>query len=249
MFGAVLGVRRFSPRRMPTFVVTGCSSGIGLDMVKTLAARGDKVFALVRGRGSSKSGADEISQVAGDVTVVEGIDVAKDDVGAALAKALAGVSIDVLVNNSGISGDFGPAQKLENVSMDNMRSCMEVNALGPLRVTQALMGQLASPGGKVVTINTGMGSIADNGSGGMYAYRASKAAANMVTKCLAADLKSKGVSVAAIAPGLAGAHHPDGDSDDQGDARNDQDLRPLHHGRKTYALVMRTIASSRRSRP
>ena len=114
---------------MPTYVVTGCSSGIGLDMVKTLAARGDKVFALVRGRGGSKSGADEISQVAGDVTVVEGIDVAKDDVGAALAKALAGVSIDVLVNNSGISGDFGPAQKLENVSTTIKRDIVATPSL------------------------------------------------------------------------------------------------------------------------
>jgi tubulin alpha len=188
---------------MPTYVITGASSGIGLDMVQTLAARGDKVYALVRTKAGSKSAEDEISKVKGDVTVIEGIDVASDDVGKALAaSSLADVKIDVLVNNAGVSGDFGAAQKLENIEMDNMRKCFEINTLGPLRITKALMGQLATPGGKVAVISTGMGSISDNGSGGMYAYRTSKAAVNMVTKSLAMDLKGKEVWVAAIAPGF-----------------------------------------------
>jgi len=190
---------------MRTFVVTGCSSGIGLDMVRALAERGDKVFALVRSRAGSKSATDAISAVRGDVTVIEGVDVAKDDVGDVLAASpLAGVTIDCLVNNSGIAGGFGDAQKLDNISMDVMREVFEVNTLGPLRITKALISQLASPGGKVVVISTGMGSIGDNGSGGMYAYRTSKAAVNMVTKSLAADLakENRGISVAAIAPGF-----------------------------------------------
>lgn len=191
---------------MPTYVITGCSSGIGLDMAKTLAARGDKVFALVRSRAGSKSNSDEIGKLEGDITIVEGIDVSKDDVGDALAASpLAGVTIDCLVNNAGVAGSDGFAnQKLESIDMDTMRYCFEVNSLGPLRVTKALMGQIASPGGKVVVINTGMGSIKDNASGGMYAYRTSKAAANMVTKSLAVDLAKdgKGIAVAAIAPGF-----------------------------------------------
>jgi len=172
----------------------------------TLASRGDKVYATVRSKSGSKSGADEISSVEGDVTIVEGIDVAKDDVGDALKAALSGVTIDCLINNSGIAGggdDMFAAQKLDKVTMDDMRQCFEVNTLGPLRVTQALMAQIPS-GGKVVVISTGLGSIGDNGSGGMYAYRASKAAVNMVTKSLAADLKKddRGVAVTAIAPGF-----------------------------------------------
>lgn len=191
---------------MPTYVITGCSSGIGLDLVKTLAKRGDQVFALVRQRTGSQSGTDELSQVEGDVHIIEGIDVASDDVGAALAASpLANVPIDCLINNAGVSGgDLFSAQSLDNISMDDMRKTFEVNTLGPLRVTKALKNQLVSPGGKVVTISTGIGSIADNTSGGMYAYRASKAAANMVSKSLAMDLKKKdkGISVAAIAPGF-----------------------------------------------
>jgi NAD(P)-dependent dehydrogenase (short-subunit alcohol dehydrogenase family) len=85
--------------------------------------------------------------------------------------------------------------------MDMMRSAFEVNTLGPLRVQQALLPQMRAPGGKVVVINTGMGSIGDNGSGGNYAYRTSKAAVNMVFKSMAANLKDKGITVASIAPG------------------------------------------------
>lgn len=199
------------PRVKQTVVVTGATAGIGLDLVKTLAARGDKVFALVRKRAASWSGVDEISKVVGDVTIIEGVDVAKDGVVSVLARsALAGVTIDVLINNAGslagASQKGGFAQfaeyKLETITMDAMRNAYEVNTLGPLRVTKALMGQLATPGGKVVVINTGLGSIGDNGSGGNYGYRTSKAAANMVTKCLAADLKGKGVAVCAVAPGF-----------------------------------------------
>lgn len=78
---------------MPTWVVTGASSGIGLDMVKALAAKGEKVFATVRTRTGS-IGVDEISKVEGDVTILEGVDVAKDNVGEVLAaSALAGQTV------------------------------------------------------------------------------------------------------------------------------------------------------------
>ena len=61
-----------------------------------------------------------------------------------------------------------------------MRTALELNTMGPLRVQQALHKQMAAPGGKVIIISTGMGSIGDNGSGGLYAYRASRSAVNMV---------------------------------------------------------------------
>ncbi|KAH8087707.1 hypothetical protein JL720_7027 [Aureococcus anophagefferens] len=86
---------------MPTYVITGCSTGIGLELCKQLAARGDKVFATCRKKESSATGVDLISAVTGDVTIVEGIDVMVDDCKAKLAAALAGVSVDVLVCNAG----------------------------------------------------------------------------------------------------------------------------------------------------
>lgn len=192
------------------YLITGASSGIGLELTKQLAARGDRVFATCRARASSGSGVDAISAVAGDVTVIEGIDVTDDGVGAPLQKALEGVVLDAVVHNAGsVNGTremTGPSvmgdQKFDVVSMERMRAAFEVNTLGPLKVQQAVNGLMKAPGGKVVIISTGFGSIGDNGSGGTYAYRASKAAVNMVSKSMACDFKERGVAVAAIAPGM-----------------------------------------------
>ena len=105
-------------------------------------------------------------------------------------------------------GADGPAldkifdeQKLETITMDRMRAAFEVNTLGPLRVQQALL-PLMGEGGKVALISTGIGSIGDNGSGGRYAYRTSKAGMNMIARSMAMDLKSKGITVQAVAPGF-----------------------------------------------
>ena len=157
------------------------------------------MYATVRRRESSMTGVDTISAVEGDVHVLEGIDVAVDGVGEALVKSLDGVTIDVVIHNTGslnATRDFGSdvkamfgEQQLAAINMDRMRAVFEVNALGPLRVMKAVLPNMKKPGGKVITISTGLGSIGDNGSGGNYAYRTSKAALNMITKGFACDLK------------------------------------------------------------
>ena len=212
-----------------TYLITGASSGIGLELVRQLAsAPNNAVYATVRKRGSSATGVDDISNIistaaeGSTVTILEGIDVADDAVGDTLVSQLNGAVIDVVVHNAGsLSGtrDVDPSnlmseQKLSHITMDRMRSAFEVNTLGPLRVQKALLDadlmRTTSDGsssgaasvGKVAIISTGLGSITDNTSGGNYAYRASKAAVNMITKCLSCDLKEKGVSVRAIAPGF-----------------------------------------------
>jgi len=77
-----------------------------------------------------------------------------------------------------------------------------VNTLGALRMSQALVERVkAGETKKIVNISTQMGSIADNSSGGAYAYRASKAALNMVSRSMAHDLASDGITVFAIHPG------------------------------------------------
>jgi tubulin alpha len=151
--------------------------------------------------------------VAGAVTVLEGIDVADDGVGARLSSALAGKTIDVVVHNAGSATGGGrndvekqsifDQQKLATISMDRMRQAFEVNTLGPLRVQKALMPFMKrGGGGKIIVISTGIGSIADNGSGGKYAYRTSKAAANMVMRSMAMDLRGDKIAVQSIAPGF-----------------------------------------------
>jgi len=195
---------------MPTYVVTGSSGGIGLGLVKALAARGDKVYATCRKKESSATGVDAISLVEGDVTIIEGIDVTKDSVGDALKAALAGVTIDVLVHNAGglngtreLTGMAAMAdQKLAAVTPARMVEAFELNAVGPLRVQQALMPQMAAPGGKIAVISTGMGSIGDNGSGGIYAYRTSKSAVNSIFKGISCDVKEQGIAVTCVNPGM-----------------------------------------------
>jgi tubulin alpha len=187
-----------------TAVITGASKGLGLEMVRQLAAKGMRVFALVR---SSNA---ELKAVSGDVTIVEGVDVTRADLAAVLAKsALGGIKIDLLINNAG--GYGGPAatdpmamfaqQSLANIEMATMRDAFALNTIGPLAITKALLPQIATEGGKVVIISSMLGSISDT-SGGSYAYRAAKASVNMVGRCLAMDLKPKGIAVSLVHPGM-----------------------------------------------
>jgi NAD(P)-dependent dehydrogenase (short-subunit alcohol dehydrogenase family) len=103
----------------------------------------------------------------------------------------------VLVNNAGILR----AESLGGIDFDSIARQFEVNALGPLRVTEAL-APLLKQGGKVVIITSRMGSIADNGSGGYYGYRMSKAAVNAAGMSLARDLHGRGIAVALLHPGM-----------------------------------------------
>jgi NAD(P)-dependent dehydrogenase (short-subunit alcohol dehydrogenase family) len=175
---------------MTTALVTGASRGIGLALTRLLLQRKFHVIAVCRQPSSAlaDTGAEVVSGV--DVTRTEGLDT--------LTGAVGDRSIDLLVNNAGILvwGD-----RLDQLDIDGIRRQFEVNALGPLRITAALRKNLHS-GSKVALITSRMGSIADNGSGGAYGYRMSKAALNMVGKSLAVDLKDAGVAVAILHPGM-----------------------------------------------
>jgi NAD(P)-dependent dehydrogenase (short-subunit alcohol dehydrogenase family) len=114
-----------------------------------------------------------------------------------VAKRLKGVTIEVLVNNAGMMR----AEGLDHIDFDSITQQLEVNALGPLRVTSALL-PLLHAGSKVVIITSRMGSIADNGSGGFYGYRMSKAAVNAAGVSLARDLNGRGIAVALLHPGM-----------------------------------------------
>jgi NAD(P)-dependent dehydrogenase (short-subunit alcohol dehydrogenase family) len=171
-------------------IVTGANRGIGLALVAELMKRRGTVLAACR-----KSSV-ELSKLGAEV--VEGVDVSTDEGIAVLVAAVGTRSIDLLVNNAGILvwGDrFG------ELNVGGIRKQFEVNALGPLRVTDALRDRLM-PGAKVALITSRMGSIDDNSSGGAYGYRMSKAALNMAGKSLAVDLRARGVAVAVLHPGM-----------------------------------------------
>lgn len=174
---------------MATWLVTGCNRGIGLELARQLSGRGETVIAVCR---SSSEALDAL-----DCRVIDGVDVATDAGVERLVAELGDQSIDVLLNNAGVL----TRDSLADPDFDAMLWQFEVNAIGPLRVTRALLNQLAAKA-KVAIVTSRMGSIADNGSGGYYGYRASKAAVNIIGSSLARDLEDRGIAVALLHPGM-----------------------------------------------
>lgn len=185
---------------MHRFFITGANRGIGLGLVHHCLKRGDRLFAACR----SPEKALELNRLQEehhnrlhvfplDVTSQTSIDSA--------VAVVEGFSdgLDVLYNNAGVGGGTAALGKItERDLVDTFR----VNSVAPLRVTQALLPLLYRGNRPVIAnITSRMGSIADNGSGGDYAYRASKAALNMINKSLAVDLASKGIITVVIHPG------------------------------------------------
>lgn len=173
---------------MRTWIVTGANRGIGLELCRQIAARGDAVFAACR------TGSKELEGLG--VRVVPGVDVTTEAGGRALLAATEGTTVDVLVQNAGVL----VPDSLDALDPEVVKRTFEVNALGPLRLTKALLPRLAR-GSKVALVTSRAGSIGDNGSGGLYAYRMSKAALNMAGVSLARDLAGAGIMVALLHPG------------------------------------------------
>ncbi|MGL1957447.1 MAG: SDR family oxidoreductase [Colwellia sp.] len=171
-----------------TIVITGANRGIGLAMAKYFQQQGDTVYGLCR---QSSKNLESLS-----INIIENVDVASDAGIKAMSDGLVGVSIDVLVCNAGILRD----ETLATFNSETIREQFEVNALAPLRVVDALQKNLIT-GSKVAMITSRMGSISDNGSGGYYGYRMSKAALNAGAMSLSKDLASQNISVGIFHPG------------------------------------------------
>lgn len=170
-------------------VITGANRGIGLAFTQQYLAQGHSVTAVCRT-------ASEALKSSG-ASVIDGVDVTEAGGVAKLQAELAGKHIDILINNAGLLvGD-----RLGELPWADIERQFAVNTLGPLRVTEALLGNLNS-GSKVALITSRMGSVADNGSGNNYGYRMSKSALNIAGKSMAIDLKPKGVAVALLHPGF-----------------------------------------------
>ena len=171
-----------------TALVTGANRGIGLALSRRLKEGGRDVIAACR---KSSRELDALG-----VRVEADVDITSDAAVAGLARRLQGVQLDELVCNAGALHADG----LDDVKLDDIRELMEVNALGALRVVKALHGNVRR-GGKIALMTSRMGSIGDNGSGGYYAYRMSKAALNAAGMSMARDLAPAGIAVAILHPG------------------------------------------------
>ena len=175
---------------MPTILITGANRGLGLEFVRQYAAEGWRVLATVRdplkGRPASDAGAE-----------IYVCDVADPRQIARLGEALAPVGIDVALCNAGI---YGERQEFGAVDADRFIETLRVNTLAPLKLAEAVVPRLV--GRKLfAVVSSKMGSISETTEGGSYAYRASKAALNMVIKTLAIDLAAQGVTTVALSPG------------------------------------------------
>jgi NAD(P)-dependent dehydrogenase (short-subunit alcohol dehydrogenase family) len=177
-------------------VVTGTSRGIGLALTRALVEAGADVFAGCRQPASAKALQDLVPAAGGRLHVLP-LDVAKDASVATFAAALP-QAVDVLFNNAGVNlpNDGAPA----DLSPATLMETLDVNTVGPLRVTNACLQRLRqAKAPRVANISSVMGSIGENGMGGVTAYRVSKTALNMLTKNFA--LHEREVTFLAMHPG------------------------------------------------
>ena len=177
---------------MPVAVVTGANRGLGFEMVRQLLQREYTVHATYR------TSPGLLSTLGDGVLHQHQVDVRDGQAIAEMMDRIGG-SIDLLINNAGIADGRWPS--VEAIDFDVAAEVLEVNAVAPVRVTQAALPLLAEGGGTVVMITSLMGSIGDCMSGKSYAYRASKTALNMFTVAMKNELQERGVSVLLIHPG------------------------------------------------
>jgi NAD(P)-dependent dehydrogenase (short-subunit alcohol dehydrogenase family) len=174
-------------------VITGANRGIGFAMSKIFSAQGHNVYALCR---KSSKMLNTLASETTNLHIITDVDVATNEGIATMKLALKGIVINILVCNAGILRD----EQLGNIDIETIREQFEVNAIAPLRVVDNLFQQFAS-GSKVAMITSRMGSVADNGSGGRYGYRMSKAALNAAAMSLSKDLAAQNVAVGIYHPG------------------------------------------------
>ena len=175
-----------------TDLITGANRGLGLEFAKQYHAAGWNVIGTAREP-------DKATDLKALGVKIEILDVADQKSVDALGSRLKDQSIDLLINNAGVGSE---GSNLSEVKMADFERVMNVNALGPVRVTKALLPNLRAGKSKtIVSISSGLGSIAENDGGGFPGYRESKAALNMFMRSLAGELKKDGFICIPMSPG------------------------------------------------
>jgi len=177
-------------------VITGANRGLGFGFVQHYLSQGCGVW------GCYRSGPDQLEGVSSSRLHTLQWDVTEEKPARFADEAGFPERIDLLINNAGVYGPKdGAGQALSTVTPETMLSVYDVNCVGPLRVVQALLPRIMAARGTIANLSSKMGSSADNGSGGCYAYRAAKAALVIVSKSMAVDLAPDGVRVITLHPG------------------------------------------------
>lgn len=186
----------------PTVLITGANRGIGLEYVKQMSQRGWNIIATAR----KPESADELRAIADDhkQLVIERLDVTDFERIDELSAKYADQPIDILLSNAGITPKYKSAFKnVKGVDWDMAVKSLEVNAIAPLKLAQAFMGQVAaSEQKKIVVISSKAGSFELSPKMPMmYSYRGSKAALNMYMYALSFETPKQGVILVLLSPG------------------------------------------------
>jgi NAD(P)-dependent dehydrogenase (short-subunit alcohol dehydrogenase family) len=179
-------------------LVTGANRGIGLEFVRQLLARGDRVVAACRQPGKATALNTLTGEYPGRLRVLP-LDVALEKSRAELVRELPLVCerLDLLVNNAGV---LHSGERFGQLSQAPLEDSLRVNALGPLLVTEALAPTLAD-GARVANVSSMMSSLATRQEFRSPGYCMGKAAQNMATVQLAHALRPRGIVVLALCPG------------------------------------------------
>ncbi len=176
-----------------TVLITGANRGIGLALAEQFSETGYAVIGTARAP-------DKATALKALGVRVEQLDVTSQASVDALADLLAGEPIDILINNAGIIGHN--TEKFTDLEVDQLDTVLNVNTLGPLRVTQALLPNVYQSRTRVVAnITSMMGSMEMNTWGCCLGYRASKAALNSLNKTLAMEYGKQGMTFVVLHPG------------------------------------------------
>ena len=189
---------------MASMLVTGASRGLGLEMVRQFVGDGWRIYACCR---TPETATDLAALAAGSdgAITLHTLDVSKPEQIGALADEFRGTPIDMLVNNAGLLGcsiDAMEPAAFGSIDYDAWMQVHEINTMAPLRVTEAFVDHVAASDLKLLLfMSTHMGCITELADGGLYPYRSSKAALNLLVKGLSIDLAPRGVRTLAVHPG------------------------------------------------
>ena len=184
---------------MPTLLITGANRGIGLELCEQYLDADWQVHAACR----DPNNATRLSVLADkypESLTVHTLDVSNAEQILSLKTELGDKPIDILFNNAGIYGS--DSAEFGNTNTEDWLKTFNVNVISPMKMVEAFAENVALSDKKIIAnMSSKMGSIADNGSGGSYSYRSSKAALNMTMTSAAHDLKESGIAVVLLHPG------------------------------------------------
>ena len=180
-------------------LITGASRGIGLEMVRYGIEQNWRIFACCRHPQQAET-LMSLAKLTNGRTSVHIADMYELATIQALSYELRNEPIDMLINNAGIYGS--DKNKFGHVDVQSWINTFQVNSIAPLKIAEAMIEQVRMGEQKIIAcLSSKMGSMDDNGSGGSYIYRSSKAALNAVVKSMAVDLRKDGIKCVALHPG------------------------------------------------